>query len=154
MQQRTETQRIPLNVWRSDERLTVAAPMPGLEPSDIVVDVTNDGMLMLHGALRGAFKGINDLLMDEWNVGAYERQFSLPVNVNAQLANVTYGNGVLVVALPLADAMTGAHLTLTTTGPAHGERVGSAGESIEPVTTDEHLARQQLARMKHGGGAK
>ena len=84
----------------------------------------------------------------------YHRELALPVAVDAVCANVTYGNGVLVVALPLADAMTGAHLTLTTTGPAHGERVGSAGESIEPVTTDEHRARQQLTSMKHGGGAK
>lgn len=151
MQQRAETQRIPLNVWRSEERLTIAAPMPGLEPSDIAVDVTNDGMLLIRGALRGTLKGIKDLLVDEWNVGAYERQFSLPQNVNAELANVTYGNGVLVVALPLAERMTGAHLTLEALGLAHGERVGSAGELIEPTTTDEHLANQRLAQVEHSG---
>jgi HSP20 family molecular chaperone IbpA len=46
-----ESQRIPVNVYRSDERVTVAAPMPGMESQDIVVTLSQD------------------VIQDEWNPG-------------------------------------------------------------------------------------
>ena len=36
-------------------------------------------------------------LVDEWSVGAYHRELDLPVTVDAERANVSYGNGVLLV---------------------------------------------------------
>jgi hypothetical protein len=50
--------------------------------------------------------------------------------VDAELANVTYSNGVLVVALPLAGQTRPARLTLETVGAAHGERIGSHGRPV------------------------
>ena len=37
-------QRPPVNVYRTPDIVTVAAPMPGLEADNISVDVTNDNM--------------------------------------------------------------------------------------------------------------
>jgi len=65
MQEHIEVQQIPVKMYRSENRLMVAAPMPGLEPGDIGVEVTADGYLELHGELRGALKGMKDLLLDE-----------------------------------------------------------------------------------------
>ena len=127
MQEEVSPQFIPVKVYRSSERLTIAAPMPGLEPSDIIVEVTADGHLILDGALRGTLKGVKDLIIDEWSVGGYHRELPLPEPVNAELANLTYGNGVLVVALPIAHETRPAVLGLTATGAAHGERIGNAG---------------------------
>ena len=90
----------------------VAAPMAGLEPEDIVVDVTADGRLVLHGDVRGLLKEIKELLQDEWSVGAYHRELTLPMPVNAMCANVTYGNGVLLVALPISEQTLPAHLVI------------------------------------------
>ncbi len=124
MQEQIETQRIPVKVYQSAERLTVAAPMPGLEPQDISVELTAEGRLILRGELRGALKGDKELLVDEWNVGNYLRELDLPVPVDAELATVTYGNGVLVVTLPLAERNRPAHLTLERIDSTRGERVG------------------------------
>jgi len=127
MQERVKIQEIPVKVYRSDDRLMVAAPMPGLEPENIRIDVTDDGHVILRGELRGLLKDIKDLLIDEWSIGDYYRDLVLPDHVDAGHANVTYGNGVLVVAFPLSSATMPATLLLDKTGTAHGTRFGNAG---------------------------
>lgn len=127
MQEQPKLQEIPVKVYRTPDRLMVAAPMPGMEPQDIVVQVTEDDHLILDGELRALLKDVKELLLDEWTVGVYHRELPLPNPVDGQLANVTYGNGVLVVTLPISDRTTPARLILQTVGPAHGERIGNAG---------------------------
>ncbi len=54
MQEQTQLQAIPVKIYRTHGHLTVAAPMPGLEPEDILVEVTEHGQLILHGDMRAA----------------------------------------------------------------------------------------------------
>lgn len=129
MQEQPKIQQVPVKVYRTPDRLMVAAPMPGMEPEDIVVEVAEGNRLILSGELRGMLKNVKELLMDEWSVGAYYRELILVDAVDGERANVTYGNGVLVVALPLTESTIPARLTLETVGPAHGERAGNAGHS-------------------------
>lgn len=96
MQEQSKQQPIPLKVYRADQRLMIAAPMPGLEPENIVAD----GNLSLHGDLRGRLKEVKELLLDEWSALVYHHELALTTPVNAECANVTYGNGVLMVTLP------------------------------------------------------
>jgi HSP20 family protein len=58
---------LPVKLYRSEERLTIAAPLPGLEPQDISVDITSEGQLVIEGKARGVFKGDKEVLRDEWN---------------------------------------------------------------------------------------
>lgn len=148
-QQQPQPQRIPIRAYRSAARLTVVSPMPGVEPEDITVEVTADGTLTLRGALRGQFKDVKELLVDEWTIGAYERAVALPVHVDGTLANVTYDNGVLTVVLPIVEQTRAAHLTLESVGRARGERVGSHGRDIEPTSTAAHQAVKQQQGSGH-----
>ena len=127
MQEQLKQQHIPVKVYRTDQRLMVAAPMAGLEPENIVVEVTVEDRLILHGHLRGRLKEVKELLLDEWSVGVYHRELALPVAVNAICANVTYGNGVLTVTLPISQQTLPARLTLERLAPTHGERKGNVG---------------------------
>ena len=43
-------------MYRTPLRLTVSAPMPGLEPGDIAVEITPDGRLILSGQVRADLK--------------------------------------------------------------------------------------------------
>ncbi|HLX58280.1 MAG TPA: Hsp20/alpha crystallin family protein [Ktedonobacteraceae bacterium] len=135
MQEQVKQQHVPVKVYRTDERLMIAAPMAGLEPENIMVEVTNDGRLILHGDQRALLKEVKELLLDEWSVGAYHRELALPVPVNAACANVTYGNGVLMVALPISEQTSPARLTLERVTPTHGEHKGNSGHFATCVQT-------------------
>jgi hypothetical protein len=80
-----------------------------------------------------------EVLLEEWSAGSYHRELELPAAVDGELANVTYGNGVLVVVLPVAKQTRPARLTLEAISPTRGERVGSAGHHpIQPRSTADH----------------
>jgi HSP20 family protein len=140
MQEQPRVQQPLVNLYRTADRVVVAAPLPGMEPDNIVVEVTANGRLILHGELRGMLTGQKDVLVEEWTAGPYHRELDLPAPVDAELANVTYGNGILVVVLPVAPQSCPARLVMQALSPVQGERVGNAGrfELFEPLTTEEH----------------
>ena len=124
-----ETQELPVRMFRSLDTLTVAAPMAGLGVEDITVEVTEDGRLVLDGRLChsprlecGELASHKDVLLDEWAIGPYHREIRVDVPLDGPAATVTFGNGVLVVALPITEATRAARLTLDPVGHARGER--------------------------------
>src|SRR3989337_1123744 len=123
-----DNQHPPVKLYRSDDRVTVAAPMPGLEPQDINVAVTEDGKLTLFGELRGTLKGENEVILDEWNPGPYRRSVDLPQPVDGSSANATYNNGVLVVSLVTAGSTVPASIELDRVSATQGIQAGNAGK--------------------------
>jgi HSP20 family protein len=128
----TEHQRVPVKVYRSLNLLIVAAPMAGLGAEDITVEVTSDGRLVLDGRLcpvpklaRGPLDASKDVLVNEWIVGPYHRELALGTPVDGPSATVTYGNGVLVVALPVAETTRPARLSLDAISATRGEHAGN-----------------------------
>ncbi|HZP41133.1 MAG TPA: Hsp20/alpha crystallin family protein [Candidatus Binatia bacterium] len=140
-------QPVPVKLYRALDHVTVAAPMPGLGPDDITAEVTAEGELVIEGRLvdlpgGGELKSNKEVLLDEWTAGPYHRQVGLPVPVDAQAATVTYGNGVLVVALPVARATRPARLRLeTSTGPSRGAHVGTPGNVVHPTCSSSPARR-------------
>src|SRR5436305_14384817 len=128
MQEQPILQQIPVKIYRTADRLMVAAPMPGLQPEDILVEGTRSGHLILQGEVRGLLKDVKALLLGEWTVGGYYRDLGLPtgIAVDGEHGTVTYGNGVVVVALPSSDQNRPARLTLQNVGVDHGIGHGSA----------------------------
>lgn len=141
-----QIQQVPVRVYTSDDRIMLAAPMPGLEPSNIAVVVAGT-QVTIRGTLRGPRQDERDPLIAEWSIGPYERALTLPQAVSGALTNATYGNGVLVLAMPVLgpdQAADRAEFTLEAIGATHGERVGHVGSAIRPTTTAEH--RQAVAQ--------
>jgi HSP20 family protein len=137
-------EQLPIRAYDTDRLIVVAAPMPGLEPTDILLEVRPD-TLVIRSERRGHYQDRPPLWIDEWRAGGDQRTLRLPHHVDGALANATYGNGVLVVALPKAAA-TGAdapaEIRLTPLpDPTRGERVGHVGRAILPSTTAMHLQR-------------
>jgi HSP20 family protein len=152
MQEKQKVQNVPVKVYRSTDRITVAAPLPGLQPEDILVTVTEESHLVIYGEVRGMLKDIKELLIDEWSVGEYHRELELPEPVDGSQANATYGNGVLVVSLPRSRSAcsTAAVLRLEKIGLDRGEHVGLAGHiqvketnaSSVPIMKAESLVQE------------
>jgi len=135
----------PVRIYQIDDRIMLATPLPGLEPEDITVHIAGT-RVTIRGEERGPGQHERDLLLAEWTIGPYYREVVLSQPVNGTLTNATYGNGVLVLAMPkLAQGQSAAEteFRLQPIGTtAHGERIGHSGSTITPTTTQEH-------RQKH-----
>ena len=49
----TDPTAIPINMFDNERELIVVAPMPGIGPEEISIDVTHDGHLTLRAAQHG-----------------------------------------------------------------------------------------------------
>ena len=123
----TEPTAIPVNLFENDRELMVVAPMPGVGPADLSIDVTDDGHLTLRARQHGEGQERIDYLTREWSYGPYERTIELPSAVDAMRANVSYGNGVLAITFPKSDAIAAGRILVERTGHARGVAAGHAG---------------------------
>jgi HSP20 family protein len=129
----TDATAVPINLFQNDRELILVAPMPGVAPEDISVDVRNDGRLTVRARQHGEGQERIEYLRREWSYGPFERTVELPCPVDARRANLAYGNGVLTVTFPKADATAPAELAVATTGHARGVTIGHSGD---PGRTD------------------
>ena len=124
----TDATAIPINLFENDRELMLVAPMPGVAPEDISVDVHDDGRLTLRARQQGPRQERIDYLLREWSYGPFERTIDLPRPVDASRANLTFGNGVLTITFPKNATTAPATLALVSTGHARGMSAGHPGE--------------------------
>ena len=123
----TDATAIPINLFENDRELIVVAPMPGVEPEDISIDVTDAGEMTLRAAERGPGQDRIEHLLREWSYGPYERTITLPRSVDARRANLSFDNGVLTLALPKVLDPVPAELRLADMGGGRGLSRGHVG---------------------------
>jgi len=123
----TDATAIPINLYENDRELLLTAPMPGVEPEDIAVEVTDDGHLTLRADEHGPGQERITYLRREWSYGPYARTIELPCAVDAGSANVAFGNGVLSLSLPKTGTTTGGEIRIDRTGHARGLALGHSG---------------------------
>ena len=123
----TDPTAIPVNLFDNERELMVVAPMPGVGPEDISIDVTDEGRLTLRAAQHGEGQERIAYLTREWSYGPYERTIELPVAVDALRANVSYGNGVLAISFPKAGRTNAGRVLVQRTGQARGVTAGHPG---------------------------
>jgi HSP20 family protein len=139
-------QTVPVQLHRAQGRLVLAAPMPGLEPQDIAVSIHGD-RVTVRGEYRGSRHDQPETVISEWTMGPYYRELTLPQSVSGELTNATYGNGVLVLAMPTLepgvqeDAI---EFRLEADTGTQGRRVGHTGSEIEPTISTEHGPQSEL----------
>ena len=124
----TDATAIPINLFENERELMLVAPMPGVAPEDISVDVHDDGRLTLRARQHGPGQERIDYLLREWSYGPFERTIELPRQVDASRANLTFGNGVLTITFPKNAATAPATLALASTGHARGMSAGHPGQ--------------------------
>ena len=123
----TEATAVPVNVFENDRELMVVAPMPGVAPEDISIDVLDDGRLTVRSRMHGEGQERISYLRREWSYGPYERTIELPCAVDAKRANVSYGNGVLSITLSKAGSTSSGRVLVQRTGHTRGVAAGHRG---------------------------
>jgi HSP20 family protein len=123
----TDATAIPVNMFENQRELMVVAPMPGVAPEDISIDVLDDGRLTVRSRQHGEGQERISYLRREWSYGPYERTIELPYAVDAMRANVAYGNGVLTITFPKAGAISPGRVLVRRTGQTRGVTAGHRG---------------------------
>ena len=123
----TDATAVPINLFENDRELMVVAPMPGVAPEDISIDVLDDGRLTVRARMHGEGQERIRYLVREWSYGPYERTIELPCAVDATRANVTYGNGVLSITFPKSGTTSSGRVLVQRTGHTRGVAAGHRG---------------------------
>lgn len=93
-----------IDITSNDNEYTVTAEMPGLEEKDIRLDVSADGMLTISGEKRQeSTESRRDTVCAECSYGVFERQITLPEDVDQEGIEARFRNGVLTVTCPRND---------------------------------------------------
>jgi HSP20 family protein len=91
------------DVFEDDQKLVVRLEVPGLEKSDLDVEISADALIV-----SGEKRFEEEKTEGRWRVmqcayGSFRRVVPLPAAVKADAARATYKNGVLRVELPKAE---------------------------------------------------
>jgi HSP20 family protein len=101
---------VPVEVSETDDAVEVKASLPGIKPEEVDVSVHNDVLTIKaeHKEERteGEEKpeeGKRTFYRRELRYGAFHRQLTLPVSVDADKAEAAFENGLLTLRLPKAE---------------------------------------------------
>lgn len=106
-----EPQTLPVNMYEAGDALVLVAPVPAVQPDDVVITVLPEQVAIRAGLRSAAPK---DYLLHEWRYGNFERVVDIPPGFGVR-TEATLANGQLAVRLLRGDAV--ASYTVSPTGP-------------------------------------
>lgn len=92
-----------VEVFETDNEIVVKAELPGIDPKNVSVTVTSEG-LSIKGEARveQEEKGRN-YYRRELRYGAFQRTLPLPTEVKSEETKAAFRNGILEVKIPKAE---------------------------------------------------
>lgn len=120
-----------VDVKRKDDDVVIRAELPGIDPADVDVEVT-DGVLTIRGERRQEEKREGeDWLVSESAYGSFERSLTIPDGVDPAAITADYADGILEVHVPKAFEAVRPKTTKIEIG-------GAATPRLEEATPGEH----------------
>jgi len=89
----------PVDIYEKENTLFVVADMPGIDDKSIDVNFEK-GVLTVRGHVEDKPKEGLKPIYCEYNVGDYERSFSIPESIDIERVEASVKNGVLKIKLP------------------------------------------------------
>jgi HSP20 family protein len=96
---------MPIEVSETDSELVVKAALPGVQPDEVDITVSNDVLTIKAEHKETTEEGKREFYRREIRYGAFHRSLSLPVKVDADQAEASFDNGVLALRLPKAASI-------------------------------------------------
>jgi HSP20 family protein len=128
----------PVEIFERDNNLVVRAELPGTEPDDIRVDVTDDGLVIAGERRREREEPREGGYRREIVYGRFYRLIPLPEGVNTDQVQARINNGVLEIEMPMAEERHRRRSIPVETGAGRearaGEQARTAGEQAQTAT--------------------
>lgn len=98
-----ETLRTPLvDIYETDEGVCFQFELPGIPKDKVNVHVDGDTLSVSTNAAAGPVSG--DTVLEEFASADFAREFVLSKDLDTDRIGASYGNGVLVLTVPKAEA--------------------------------------------------
>ena len=95
-----ETHELAVDVYETDERVYVVAPLAGVKSTDLEISV-NEDQVLVKGLRKNPFEEHADkLYSSECFWGKFERRLTLPKSVDTRDISATFRNGILLIESP------------------------------------------------------
>lgn len=92
-----------VDIFETEAAITVLADMPGVKADAVTIDL-NENVLSLDGTV-GEIEGEDEhVLLREYHVGSFHREFRLSNVIDQSRIDATMQDGVLRITLPKAEA--------------------------------------------------
>ncbi len=94
---------MPMDVWQAEDGYHVALDLPGVDPGS--VEITSErNMLTIRAERRAEYGEGHNVLLAERPQGSFTRQLQVGDALDTGKVQATYGNGVLLLTIPVAEA--------------------------------------------------
>jgi HSP20 family molecular chaperone IbpA len=100
--ERTHTRRVfrpRVDIWEDEDAVTVTADMPGVGEEGVEITLEQD-LLTIRGAAKHDQPADHTLAYGEYEVGHYERSFTVTEQIDRDKVEATMKDGVLTLTLP------------------------------------------------------
>jgi HSP20 family protein len=103
-----------IDMYQTEDEVVVKATLPGLTADDVDITVTGETL-----TLRGEYKHETEEKQATYHIreqrsGSFERSLFLPTDVKADKASANFENGVLTIAMPIAEEVKPRSITIKT----------------------------------------
>lgn len=95
-----------VDIYEEGNQWVVKADIPGVEPSDIDLQVTDDGLKIAAETVYEDETREKGYYRSERRFGAFRRFIPLPAEVDPEQVHANFRNGVLEVRLPKSESST------------------------------------------------
>jgi HSP20 family protein len=89
----------PVDIFESDDRISLLADMPGVKPKDLKIDL-RENVLTLSAPVTPAESASETPVLREYASGSYFRQFTLSDQIDQTKIDAKLTDGVLRLELP------------------------------------------------------
>jgi HSP20 family protein len=91
-----------VDIFETDHAITVLADMPGVEPSDLTIDL-RENVLTLVGRVTSQENNKESVVLREHHSGTFMRQFTLAETIDQAKIDAQLNDGVLRLELPKVE---------------------------------------------------
>lgn len=99
-----ETAQLSVDVYETEEQLFIIAPLAGIDPDDVRIEVTDD-VVVIEGDREHPLPSVenDELLVQECYFGPFSRSIVLPEAINSKRAQAEFKKSVLILSMPKLD---------------------------------------------------
>lgn len=126
----------PLDVYATDEAMTILAAVPGIDPSALDISIEK-GQVSIKGEVPDVASSEEarnaTWYLHELPRGEFHRTLSVPFEVDANRAEATFENGMLRLTLPKAEAARPRQIKVRVAGENGASGAIAEGRTAERV---------------------